>query len=189
MPQDSINLSDVLSLIVHSAIEQCALFSHIDLSKCRICISSSRSGRGGIYGKLVPLRFENGERTLIYRGKKYSIPQIFVKEIEILYIVYFYMPKFFDLPAKDKLNVIFHELYHISPEFNGDIRRMGKVKAAHGHSKKHYDSNYEKELNDFYSYIEKTPFINFLRLDEKGLKKNFKKIKSSRMKLPRPVIV
>jgi hypothetical protein len=188
MPQNSINLSEVLSLIVHSASEKCALFSHIDSAKCLICVSSSRSGRGGIYGKLVPLRFENGERVLIYKNRKYIIPSLFIKETEILYIVYFYMPKFFNLPAKDKLNVIFHELYHISPLFNGDIRRMGKVKAAHGHSKKHYDSNYENELNEFFSYLEQTPFINFLKLDEKGLKKNFKKIKSVRMKLPKPFI-
>jgi hypothetical protein len=189
MPQDSINISDVLSLIVHSAIEKCSLFSHIDMSKCHICVSSSRNGRGGIYGKLVPLRFENGERILLYRGKKYYIPEVKIKDKEILYIIYFYMPKFFNLPAKDKLNVIFHELYHISPEFNGDIRRLGKVKAAHGHSKKHFDTHYEDELDEFFSYIKGTPFMNFLQLDEKGLRKNFKKIKSARMKVPKPVVV
>ncbi len=34
---------------------------------------------------------------------------------------------------------VIHELFHISPDFNGDIRRFGGRYHAHSHSQKQYD--------------------------------------------------
>ena len=45
------------------------------------------------------------------------------KGVEMLYILKFYLPRFQNEPFEEKLTTIFHELWHISSDFNGDIRR------------------------------------------------------------------
>ena len=58
----------------------------------------------------------------------------------MLYIVYFLVPRFFNLPLREKLITIFHELYHVSPGFDGDIRRFPGRNYAHGASRKRYNA-------------------------------------------------
>lgn len=58
---------------------------------------------------------------------------------EMLYILNFYLPRFLNLSFREKLDTVFHELWHIGPKFDGDIRRFGKRCFAHGRSKKNYD--------------------------------------------------
>ena len=188
MNKPGLNLSDTLTLIIHEIIKQTEEFRLFDINKILVCCSSNRAGgRGGIYGKLVPLRFENGSGIIKHRGIYYTIPKVFLNNTEILYIIYFYMPKFFDLSAEGKIDVIFHELYHINPGFNGDIRRMGNFKKAHGHSKKNFDEQYKEFSDEFYKYIRNTPFHDFLEMNSNDLKKTFSKVTWRRIKTPRPV--
>jgi predicted outer membrane repeat protein len=188
---ETINLTDVLTLIIREIVKFSPVFSHIDTDRLLVSVSSNRSGgRGGaILGKLVPLRFESGLKTMRYRGRLFTMPEVRHRGIPQLYIVYFYMPRFFDLPAEEKLRVIFHELYHINPEFNGDIRRMGKKKAAHGHSKKHFDFHFIGEAEAFCASIRETGYYRFLSLSTKELEETFCRITSLRIKTPRPVAV
>ena len=188
-PQKRINVTDILTQLIETIILQTGIFKHIDIQRILICIAfNRRNGRGGgIYGKLVPLKFKDGSSTLQYRGKYYTMPRIINKGIQQLYIIYFYTPKFFDLSPLEKLRVIFHELYHISPEFNGDIRRMGSFKAAHGSSTKRFNSKFEEELKIFYEYVQNTEFFSYLKMDIRSLRANYKEIYSRRMKLPKPV--
>ncbi len=186
--KETIDLTDVLTLIIQEIQARTKLFSFLETEKCTVCVASNRkNSRGGIYGKLVPLYFENGTEEVSFRGKRYRMPVVQRNNIRQKYIIYFYMPKFFDLDAREKLRVIFHELYHINPAFNGDIRRMTKGKAAHGHSRRHFDSHFQKELDQFYAYVETTHYIRFLRLTSRDIFHLFGKVKGRRMKLPRPV--
>ncbi len=180
------NLTDTLTLIIGEIVSTVPLFRHIDLNRCAVCLSSNRSGsRGGTFGKLVPLRFEGGSRVIRYRGCYYRMPGVNLEERELLYLIYFYMPRFFDAEPKEMIKIIFHELFHISPEFNGDIRRMGEKKAAHGHSKKHYDSLYEREVDPFHKWIMHTSYYKFLALNSRQLADQFT-LKGLRIKVPRP---
>ena len=36
----------------------------------------------------------------------------------------FYLPRFCDQSLDEKLSTVMHELWHISPAFDGDIRRL-----------------------------------------------------------------
>lgn len=190
MPEDSINLTDVLTLIIHDMIQSTGEFKAFDLNRMLICCASNRKDcRGAIYGKLLPLRFKDGAEIIKHNGRFYTIPKLKVNNFEILYIIYFYIPKFFNLSAKDKINVMFHELYHISPEFNGDIRRMGKFKAAHGHSRKSFEEKYIEFADIFYEKIKETPYYNFLNMDSHQIKSNFKTVKYRRMKSVKPVLL
>jgi predicted metallopeptidase len=189
-PDDEINLSLALTAIIAEIVQNTVSLNHIDISRILVCVGSNKSGRrGGLYGKLIPLRFENGSSLLKYRGRVYTIPEIVHNGTTCLYIVYFYMPRFFNLPWHEKLKVIFHELYHISPRFDGDIRRMGAVKTAHGHSKKHFDSLYDSELRSFMQYIRTTPHMHFLEMDSSSIYRRYRRVTAVKMKNPKPVII
>jgi predicted metallopeptidase len=189
LKRHKINITDILTDLIGQITIRSHFFSHIDVSKVVVCLGSNkRNGRGAIYGKLVPLKFQNGSDVLNFRGRNYAIPDIVNNGLSQLYAVYFYLPKFFDLSAEEKLNVIFHELYHISPEFNGDIRRMGSVKKAHGSSRKRFDLKFEKEVKLFYEYILSTAYFDFLKMDSKSLHDNYR-VYARRMKIPKPIIV
>ncbi len=188
--EDEINLTDILTSIIEDIVRSVPSLRHIDVRRTLICIASNKTGkRGGTYGKLVPLRFENGSDVLKYRDRFYGMPEIIHGDVTYLYIIYFYMPRFFNLSLEEKLRVIFHELYHISTEFNGDIRRMGGVKKAHGHSKKHYDAQYAGVLNNFISAMRNESHINFLKMDAWALFNRFRSVSGMRMKNPRPVLL
>ncbi|HNX24413.1 MAG TPA: putative metallopeptidase [Spirochaetota bacterium] len=190
MTGDSINLTDILTLIIHDMVELTEEFKCFDLNKILICCASNRKDfRGATYGKLLPLRFKDGSEIIKHNGRFYTIPKVKVNNMEILYIIYFYIPKFFNLSAKDKVNVMFHELFHINPEFNGDIRRMGKFKAAHGHSRKSFEEKYIEYADTFFEKIEDTPYYNFLKMNSEDIQKEFKKIKYRRMKSIKPVLL
>ena len=59
---------------------------------------------------------------------------------EFLYLLSFYLPRFLDLPLEEKLSTIVHELWHIGPRFDGDLRRHEGRCYAHGRSQREYDA-------------------------------------------------
>ena len=187
---NSINLTDVLTLVIYDIIKSTDEFKSFDINRILVCCASNRKdSKGAIYGKLQPLRFRDGSEIIEHNKGYYAIPKVVLNKIEIFYILYLYIPKFFDLTIKDKINVIFHELYHISPEFNGDIRRMSNVKSAHGHSKKSFEERYIKYADRYFSKLNETPFYNFLQMNLEDIKKQFKVIQYRRMKLVKPQLI
>ena len=188
MKKEPFNITDAFTLIIKEMITSTEEFKLFDINKILLCCGTNKStSKGGIYGKLVPLKFENGNDIIKHKGHYYTIPKLRINNIEIIYIIYLYIPKFMDLPAKKKIDVMFHELYHINPAFNGDIRRMGKFKKAHGHSRKSFDEKYQDYAKAFYEQIKETPFLDFLELNTDALIKKFNKISYRRMKVPKPV--
>ncbi|MCL1865765.1 MAG: hypothetical protein FWF73_08155 [Spirochaetes bacterium] len=187
---DSINLTDVFTLIIHDMIKSTEEFKSFDINKILVCCASNRKDfKGAIYGKLQPLRFKDGSEIIKHNKRYYTIPRIVLNNVEILYIIYLYIPKFFNLTVMDKINVMFHELYHISPEFNGDIRRMSNFKSAHGHSKKSFEEKYIKFASNYFNNINGTPFNGFLQMNFEDIKKQFKVIKYRRIKKIKPQIL
>ena len=53
----------------------------------------------------------------------------------------FCLPRFLDQTFEEKLLTVFHELFHIGPSFDGDLRRHPGRYAVHTHSKAQYDSH------------------------------------------------
>ncbi|HSV96782.1 MAG TPA: putative metallopeptidase [Spirochaetota bacterium] len=190
MKLPEINLTDVITLIIQEIASRCEAFSHVDARRVLVCMATNRSNAsGGTFGKLVPLRFKDGAETLRYRGKLYAMPRLRNGGVDQRYLIYFYHPRFFNLSPIEKLKVIFHELYHISPYFNGDIRRLASHKASHGNSRERFDDYFENDLRKFHAYIVKTPYMKFLGMNARALRLSFEKIKGRRMKMPRPVVV
>lgn len=185
-----LNLTSLLRRCIIHIVDSTESFAHIDPKQLLICIATNRiTARGGTYAKLVPLRFKGGSRFTTYRNHVYTLPDVTVEDQVILYSIYFYMPRFFNLSLKEKVRVIFHELYHINPAFNGDIRRLGKKKAAHGASKKKFDEQFVQEFDLFIAVKHPDFFIEFLSLDVKTMYAKYKQVTGTRMQIPRPIPV
>ncbi|MFN0016674.1 MAG: hypothetical protein ACKVP0_00355 [Pirellulaceae bacterium] len=115
--------------------------SHVDLSRVALTFSQARKGVSwGMYASLTPLRFKGGAPTTIRRGRQYQVQRILDPSgQEMLYLLSFYLPRFMNLVFREKLITVFHELWHIGPQFDGDLRRHEGRCFAHTHSQAEYD--------------------------------------------------
>jgi hypothetical protein len=115
--------------------------AHIDLSRVLLCFCQARNGEPyGMFASLTPLRFAGGSPIRTRRGQVQTIESVRDSAgREMLYILSFYLPRFQNLPLREKLITVLHELWHISPSFNGDIRRHAGRYHAHTHSQAEYD--------------------------------------------------
>jgi Putative phage metallopeptidase len=118
-------------------------FSHVDMSRVAVCFSQARVNSAyGIFASLTPLRFKDGAATTHKRGRQYQIQKVLNPTgSEMLYILTFFLPRFQNQTFREKLITIFHELWHISPSFNGDIRRHAGRCYAHTGSQAAYDAH------------------------------------------------
>lgn len=119
-------------------------FLHIDMSRVAVTFAQARRRvLHGLQAKLTPMRFEGGALTSRRRGRTWTVQRLYQQDREMLYILTFYLPRFLDLSFKEKMITILHELYHISPRFDGDIRRMHGRYHVHSHSQREYDRQME----------------------------------------------
>jgi len=120
--------------------------AHIDLAQVAIGCSRSRGPVShGLHASLTPMRFAAGSKQTISRGRPYRVtPLRDGQGREILYILSFCIPRFLNLSLEEKLSTALHELWHISPQFDGDLRRYAGRCYAHGRSKKEYDQKMDR---------------------------------------------
>ena len=115
---------------------------HIDVSRLLFGMTQARTGQPhGLQARVTPLRFRNGRLTRRRAGTVYQVQRYVVDGREMLYLVTFCLPRFLDQDFDDKFITLFHELYHISPAFEGDLRRHPGRCALHTHSKRGYDAH------------------------------------------------
>ena len=97
------------------------------------------------------------------------------------------MPRFQDQSFDDKLATVFHELYHISPKFDGDLRRFKGRNAFHGSSWKRY----EQKMGDFAErYLDRQPDSSahdFLKLTYQQLIDSYGEVVGLRIKEPQHI--
>jgi hypothetical protein len=141
--------------------------SHVDTARVaiRFCQTRRRT-RHGLYASLTPMRFEQGALVSLRRGRSWSVERLYDDAgREMLYLLSFYLPRFLDRPFEEKLCTVVHELWHISPDFNGDLRRHPGRFYAHGHSRQQYDA-LVRHLSVKWQALAPPPQVyDFLRLD------------------------
>ncbi len=121
---------------------RCDELKHIDVSRLLIGVTQARKGHAhGLQARVTPLRCNDGALTRQRRGVSYAVQRYFVGQREMLYLVTFCLPRFLDQHFDDKFVTLFHELYHISPAFDGDLRRHEGRYAIHSHSQRCYDQH------------------------------------------------
>jgi hypothetical protein len=144
---------------------RCETFRHIDVSRLLIAITQARTGRArGLQARVTPLRFRGGALVRRRRGRGYQVQRFVVGETEMLYHVTFCLPRFLEQDFDDKLVTLFHELYHIGPAFDGDLRRLGGRYAVHSHSKRGYDVHMADLAREYLAGQPEPTLHDFLRL-------------------------
>lgn len=123
-------------------------FTHIRMEEVAVTFAQTRRRvPHGLQAKLTPMRFEDGRLFTSRGGRRWTVQRLFDGDgedrREMLYILTFYLPRFLDHSFREKLITVLHELYHVGPLFDGDIRRMGGRYHVHSASQQEYDRQME----------------------------------------------
>lgn len=161
--------------------------SHIDLGRVALSFSQTRRDSiHGIYATLRPLRFAGGRTETTRRGRRWTIQRLVDGQgREMLYILTFYLPRFLNLPPHDKLVTVIHELWHISPQFDGDLRRFRGRCYAHSGSRKHYDASMERLARKYLALHPPEHVTEFLQHDFAGLLARYGMVFGQRVRPPK----
>jgi len=163
--------------------------AHIDMDRVAISFSQTRHSKNyGVFASLTPLRFLDGRASIEHQGKRWAIQRYrSIDGFEYYYILYFYLPRFLDMKLTDKLETIIHELYHINPAFNGDIRRFEGRCYAHGNSQKEYDAVVRRLMKKWMGQNPSPEIWEFLRFNHDELTTKFGTVYGT--KIPPPKIL
>jgi hypothetical protein len=145
---------------------RCPEFAHVDVSRLLFGITQARSGvHHGLQARVTPLRFRKGLLVRRRDGVAYQVQRYVVDGKDMLYLVTFCLPRFLDQSFDDKFITLFHELYHISPDFEGDLRRMGDRCSIHSRSKRAYDAHMAVLARSYLANGADKDLHGFLRMD------------------------
>lgn len=145
--------------------------SHIDVSRMIFAFTQARSFRvHGLQARVTPLRFHNGELTRKHRSVLFQVQKFSLDHKDVLYIVTFCLPRFLNRDFEDKFVTIFHELFHISPTFDGDLRRHAGRYSVHTASQKRYDQEMAAMAREYLQSKPDPRLHGFLRLNFAQLK-------------------
>ncbi len=163
-------------------------FQHIDMTRVAVTFAQARRRVSyGLQAKLTPMRFEEG-KLFAFRddGRQWTVQRLFdANEREMLYILTFYLPRFLDQSFTEKMTTVFHELYHISPQFNGDIRRLDGRYHVHSHSQKEYDEQMALLAKRYLSLKPPVDLYGFLRKTFRGLKRSHGEVVGLSIPIPK----
>lgn len=185
------NFTTAVERIVQDMAVRLPELAHIDAARIGYAFAQTRSASSyGMYASLTPLRFENGADTMIRNREKWKIQRVTDESgRELLYILTFYLPRFLNLPYAQKLTTIVHELYHISPRFDGDSRRFEGRCHAHTGSQKNYDAAMERLAKKWLSLGPPDHLHEFLRYGFRELVQRHGQVHGNRITTPKIVRV
>jgi predicted metallopeptidase len=181
------NYTEALESLIREIVERVADLGHVDPERLLVACSRSRdNGSVGAYAKIIPMRFKDGARERRVGRHAYQMPVLSYRGREILYLIYFFMPRFGDLPYREGLETVVHELYHIGPKFDGDIRRFPGRNYAHGSSQKRFNAAVAA-LTKRYLTPDEPAAADFLRHTTAELHRAHGPLMGRRVPLPKPV--
>lgn len=138
-------------------------FEHVRMEQIAVTFAQTRRKVPyGLQAKLTPMRFRHGALTDVRSGREWTIQRLFQDDREILYILTFYLPRFLEHSFREKMITVVHELYHISPIFDGDIRRLEGHYHVHSHSQKEYDRHMETLVDEYLATDPDEDLFHFL---------------------------
>jgi len=166
MPGEPFHFSKAMKRLVADIAAKYPLLGHIDVSRMLFTISNSKNARlHGLQAKVTPLRFQNGELTRLHRGIPFQVQQFFLDDHEIYYVISFCLPRFLNRDFEDKFVTVFHELFHIGPRFDGDLRRHAGRYSVHTASQKRYDQEMAMMAHEYLQSQPDPSLFGFLKLN------------------------
>ena len=183
--------TDALRDVILDLRETLEELRYVDTDRILLSITRARQqSQHGVYASCLPLRFKDGERETVVGRRRYRMPVIQHEEREILYILYFMLPRFHvEQDYREKLATIIHELYHISPLMNGDIRRFPGKNYAHGHSREVYHAAMRKLADRYLAESPRSHGWEFLHTPFAELLARPGGVTGRSVPRPRPVLV
>lgn len=152
-----------LRALCRDIANRCPALAHIDPSLLLVTFTTSRSrSKFGLQARVTPMRLEHGAAFTRRRGTLYRVQRYFVDGVEMRYLVTFCLPRFQDRPFEQKLITVFHELYHIGPKFDGDLRRHEGRCRYHTHSKTGYDAHMAELVHAYLAHHPDPSLFHFL---------------------------
>ncbi len=149
---------------------RCPELAHVNTQSMLFTFTPARNSNGfGLQARVTPMRFRGGSRFRRIAGVLYQAQRYAVGGNEMLYLVTFCLPRFLDQTFAEKLVTVFHELYHIGPLFDGDLRRHEGRYAVHTKSKKGYDEHMSELAKRYVTDHPQPTVFDFLRLSTKEL--------------------
>ncbi len=143
--------------VILDVARQLPEFAHLDTSRILVSIAEARQRtRHGVYAKVFPCRGAWGGAEFSYQERR------------ALYLMYFYLPRFHDQTLEGKVSTIVHECYHISPEFDGSLRRLEGGK-PHGRSTRTYERLMDQFARRYLEQRGDWPHLEFLRMSTEEL--------------------
>jgi len=163
-------------------------FKHLKVSQILVSATQARGGRRhGLQARVTPLRFQHGRIVRQRQGVAYQVQRYFLDDHEFLYVLTFCLPRFLDQAFDDKLVTLFHELQHIDPGFNGDLRRHAGRCHIHSTSRRCYD-RHMAELARAYMTTKPDPrLLGFLRMNFAQLRQRHGSVTA--IVVPRPKVI
>lgn len=163
--------------------------SHIDLSRVAIAFCQTRKRVShGLYASLTPMRFQNGSLVTQRSGRWYTLQRLYdTQNREQLYILNFYLPRFMDVGLREKISTVIHELWHVSPVFDGDLRRHNGRCYAHTGSQRSYDAKMDTMADQWLGLAPAESLYRFLRLSFRELQAAYGGVIGTRVRHPKLV--
>jgi predicted metallopeptidase len=188
-PAPGFDFTSLMRLVCDDMAARLEQLRHVDMSRVAVSFSQTRkAGSQGMFAAVTPLRFSGGQMHAVRRGRRWGIQRLYDADgREMLYILNFYLPRFLDLPFREKLTTVVHELWHIGPKFDGDVRRLGGRCFAHGSSQKQYDAHSEALLDRWLSLGPPASLYDFLRLNFRDLTARHGRVFGRRVPTPKLV--
>ena len=174
------------SLCVDICQRMPADYGHIRMEQVAVAFAQARRRvQHGLQAKLTPMRFSGGSLVEQRGGRAWTVRRIFDGDREILYILTFYLPRFFDHTPLEKLITVLHELYHIGEEFNGDIRRFGGRYHVHSHSQREYDLLMEQHAREYLAMRPPHRIYGFLEKSFRELERDHGRVHGIKVPIPK----
>jgi hypothetical protein len=109
------NLNDAIEALLKDLVARMPEYSHVDPSRVLVVAGEARRASRGT---VKPLTFANGKSTDAKGRKK---PQVRLRGRKMLYCITL-RPLFFrDSTPEDRVGTLLHELFHVSPSFDGTL--------------------------------------------------------------------
>lgn len=181
------NFTAHIRLLCQDMVTRLPDLRHIDLDRVAIRYCQARTrARHGILASLTPLRFESGSLYTRKRGRQWTIQRILdASGRDMLYLLSFYLPRFMEYPLEEKLATVIHELWHISPRFDGDLRRHPGRCYAHTSSQREYDAQMQQLTAAWLALDPPASLYSFLQYSFRELAKRHGPVYGVRMAVPR----
>ncbi|MSQ97475.1 MAG: hypothetical protein EXR98_23380 [Gemmataceae bacterium] len=182
------DFSAAIQRLVLDIATRSADFRHLEVPRILVSATQTRArSRNGLQARVTPLRFARGALTRQRRGVPYHIQRYFLGEREYLYVMTFCLPRYLDQDFEQKFVTLFHELYHISPAFDGDLRRHEGRCQFHTPRQRDYDRRMVEYAREYLAGKPDPDLHRFLRLDFGQLQQHYGAVTS--IVVPRPKMV